>query len=239
MFKLLALHCLHLLRWSRQQLVIFFPINSHIIHRFVQATNTSSANSLVPFYVGKYRLCLRPTAGKPSPSSSDVASTLNNLCTNSVTGTCPESASNPVQAVRTLYDILFIFPRFKRPFAQRTTLAIGVLLGPPQTLTTSMKTPPFQFRIYWPSFTSRETMVPSHAEIKLPLCPTSPQFRKTIFNSSFHTQSQFNSTVCYMCSPGSHRLHQFRVEHSVCIWNEQPTPSRSLHFTTLSKKNVL
>ena len=62
--------------------------------------------------------------GDATPSSSEVTSTLTNLCSNSVSGACPESlirtqitafyaacpnelTSNPVQSVRTIYDVLY------------------------------------------------------------------------------------------------------------------------------------
>lgn len=114
-----------------------------MIHHFVQS---SSANPLIPDGLSQpcttflktlnsdptLASCLTTLTnvtskfapGAPTPSSSDVASTLSNLCTSSVTGACPESlirtqitnfygacpdelATKPVQSVRNMYEVLY------------------------------------------------------------------------------------------------------------------------------------
>ena len=127
-------------------LFYFFFIDSHI-HPVVQATNNnSSANLLIPAGISPpcttflntlntdptLASCLSTLTnitsafapGGPTPSSSEVTSTLTNLCANSVPGVCSESlirtqimafyaacpnelTSSPVQAVRTIYDVLY------------------------------------------------------------------------------------------------------------------------------------
>lgn len=67
--------------------------------------------------------------GSPNPSSSDVSSTLTNLCSNSVAGVCPESAvrqdlanfyvacsaelTGAVSSVREIYEVLYILLPFR------------------------------------------------------------------------------------------------------------------------------
>ena len=105
--------------------------------------------------------------------------------------------------------------RFNSPFAQRTTRAIIVLKGPVRSLVTSMRTTRFPFLKYWVSFTSSQTMVPSHAEMKPPY-PTWVQLPKaTLCSSTSHPISAKNNCVLYafarLCRPTLISCRTFRL----------------------------
>ena len=98
-----------------------------------------------------------------------------------VTSSWPKLPSNPFKICMRCFTQC---SPSNSPYAQRTIRAIIALMGRARPLATSMRTTRFPFLIYWPSFTPRQTMVPSHAEMKPPY-PTCLQSRQTTLCFSF------------------------------------------------------
>jgi hypothetical protein len=175
MFKLLVLASVltsTVLAQATVGFLYFFSFNFHIIHCFVQATNDSSVNPLIPNGISQncttflialnadisLNSCLSTLTnitsafapGATTPTSSDVTSTLTNLCADSATSACPESlirtqitafysacpaelTTGAVQAVRTIYEVLYVLLPLQESICSKDSSGNWCASGPTTT----------------------------------------------------------------------------------------------------------